>query len=250
MPSSDEHRGTGGRRPPGDALAPFLARVADAAGTGSGLRAVPVGMVPLFGLDALTLSATARTDLPELVWSDPPEGLGPELEELQYALDDGPTLEAARHGFPLGERDLAATGPARWPVFLPAAAHTPVRAVFAFPLRLGVVTIGVLTGYRVTTGGLTHTQHHDLVRLSRVLGPLLLDPEGAVRADETGPRPDLVIHRAEIHQSTGYLSARLGVPPNEALLRLRAYATAYAMPLTDLARDLLSAHPVHDLFDR
>ncbi|MFD0418313.1 GAF and ANTAR domain-containing protein [Streptomyces sp. NPDC127108] len=239
----------GGSAPPGGSLDSLLDRVARAAGTALGLRAVPTGLVRLLGLDALTLSAITSNDLPELVWSEPPEGLGPALEELQFAVGDGPTLEVARQGCLLAEPDLTVTDPARWPAFLPVAARTSVRAVTAVPLLLGIATVGVLTGYRTTVGAPTGADLRDLKRLSRALLPLLLDPTGAILADESGPRPDLVLHRAEVHQATGYLAGGLGLSPYQAFLKLRSYATAHGVPLTALARALLSGHLLPDVLD-
>src|SRR5688500_6325361 len=40
-----------------------------------------------------------------------------ELEELQFALGEGPCVEASASGRPALQPDLEATGPARWPRF-------------------------------------------------------------------------------------------------------------------------------------
>lgn len=40
----------------------------------------------------------------------------------------------------------------RWPGFADAAAELGVHAVFAFPLRIGMISVGVLLGHRVTLG--------------------------------------------------------------------------------------------------
>ncbi|MFI1409551.1 GAF and ANTAR domain-containing protein [Streptomyces sp. NPDC020707] len=244
MPSGDEDHAEDHARDgtpcPADGPTSLLSCAARAARTGLGLRGLPAGLARLLGLDFLALSAVTHSGLPELVWDEPSGGLGAELEELQFALGDGPTLEAAPRSRPLAEPDLAATDPARWPAFLPEAVNTAVRAVVAVPLLLGVATVGVLTGYRTSPGALTDTQWRDLRRLSRTLVALLLDTADAAPADETGPRSDLVLRRAEIHQATGYLSDRLGIPPAQALLRLRSYALGHTIPLTTLARALLT----------
>ncbi|MCQ4205759.1 ANTAR domain-containing protein [Streptomyces longispororuber] len=174
----------------------------------------------------------------ELMWADPPEGLGPELDTLQYTLGDGPTLQAALEGRAVTEPHLTTADTARWPLFLPAAARTPARATVALPLLLGGASIGVLTGYR-TTPGLPTTRQLDA--LNRLAATLLLFLTTALAAPVNGPTQNggLRIYRAEIHQATGYLAAELGIPVGQALLRLRAHATAHDQPLADLAHAFL-----------
>ncbi|QUQ68578.1 ANTAR domain-containing protein [Kutzneria sp. CA-103260] len=230
----------GSALPTPDRVEEFLADLGRAVRAGRGLCAVPTDTTRLFGMDALTVSVV-HGGLPELVWCDPAEGLGPALEELQYTLGEGPTLEAGRQGHAVIEPDLAATDPVRWPAFLPAAAQTPARAVIADPLQLGIITVGVLTGYRTSPRDSTTAQRRDIRRLGRVLLLLLLvDSTGTGPADATGPPTDLFLHRAEIHQATGFLATSLGIPLDEALLRLRAHAAAQDQSLTDLAHALLT----------
>ncbi|WP_271208587.1 GAF domain-containing protein [Streptomyces poonensis] len=220
-----------------------------AARKGDGLRAVPAGTARRIGLDALTVSAVVCGGLPELVWSDPPEGLGPELEELQFALGDGPTSQVARQGRPLTEPDLAAAEFARWPGFLSAVAHTPARAVIAVPLQLGAATVGVLAGYRTSPGAPTAALRRDFHRLGRLLLTLLMNSVNTAPAGENGTEADLVLYRAETHQAVGFLSSALGIPLDEALLRLRARAAADDRPLTDLALALLERRLSAETFD-
>ncbi|EME52384.1 hypothetical protein H074_32794 [Amycolatopsis decaplanina DSM 44594] len=220
-------------------MAGLLADLGHAARAGHGLPAVPAGTAHRFGMDALTVSAL-HDGLPELVWCDPADGIGPELEELQFTLGDGPTLQAARYGRSLIELDLPTADPARWPTFLPAAIPTAARTVIAIPLQLGAATLGVLTGYHSTPATLTTARQRDLRRLSRVLLFLLLNSTGTAPEDETGPRAHLILHRAEIHQATGFLSLELGIPLDQALARLRAHAAAHDQTTTDLAQALLT----------
>jgi AmiR/NasT family two-component response regulator len=49
-----------------------------------------------------------------------------------------------------------------------------------------------------------------------------------------------VEHNAEVHQATGFVSARAATGVTEALLLLRAYAFASERPLLDVARDVLA----------
>jgi hypothetical protein len=53
-----------------------------------------------------------------------------------------------------------------------------------------------------------------------------------------GQPPELAGHRAEIDQATGMLTEQLGVGIAAAFIRLRAYAYANDLRLTDVARRL------------
>ena len=46
--------------------------------------------------------------------------------------------------------------------------------------------------------------------------------------------------RAEVHQATGMILAQLGIPAQDAFVRLRAYAFAHRRPLGDVARDVVA----------
>ncbi|MGW2227992.1 GAF and ANTAR domain-containing protein [Streptomyces formicae] len=248
MPRDDRDAASGDVSPPHDDLTELL-RVYQSARNGHGPdHTVAPQAARRLGLDALTLNMLAPDGHLELLWCDPAEGLGPELDNLQYTLGDGPTLEAARHGHTVTEPDLPAADPARWPLFLPAAARSPLRAVIATSLRLGAATIGVLTGYRTTPGPLTTTQLRDLDRLGHTLLNLL-HTELTKPPDDTGPGTGLRLYRAEVHQATGFLAEQLGIPMGQALLRLRAHAAAHDQPLTDLAHTLLARRLPPDTFN-
>ncbi|MEV0263136.1 GAF and ANTAR domain-containing protein [Streptomyces sp. NPDC050617] len=250
MPRDDRGNASGGTPPPHDGLDPteVLAHAHATARDGHGPPpSAARGAARRLGLDAVTLNMLTHDDRLELLWCDPAKGLGPELDGLQCALGDGPAFEVVQQGRPLTEPDLSAADPARWPLFLPAAARTPLRAVIAAPLRLGAATVGVLTGYRVAPGPLTPAQLRDLDRLGRAL-LLLLRAELADPADDIGPGTGLRLYRAEVHQATGFLSSALGVPLWQALLLLRARAVAHDQPLSDLARTLLTRSLSPDAF--
>ncbi|GAA2305583.1 GAF and ANTAR domain-containing protein [Streptomyces kunmingensis] len=236
--------------PPRDALTELLARARRAIRSGYGPgRALPSPTARLFGVDALTLNALTHERQLELLWADPPDGLGPELDTLQYTLGDGPTLQSAYEGRTVTEPDLAAADTARWPLFLPAAAGTPVRAVVALPLLLGGAGVGVLTGYRTTPGSPT-TRQLDVLRDLAATLLLFLTADVAVQANGTTPGTGLRLYRAEVHQATGYLAAELDIPLGQALVRLRAHATAYDRALADLAHAFLTRSLAADALHR
>ena len=51
------------------------------------------------------------------------------IEQLQYALDEGPSVDAYRQDWPVTEPDLVGAGTRRWPAFAPAIFHERVMTV-------------------------------------------------------------------------------------------------------------------------
>lgn len=181
------------------------------------------------------------------------------LEDAQFSLGQGPGPNAVTDGAPVLEPDLAlAEAVARYPAFTPAAANLRVRAVFAFPLRIGAISVGVLTAHRTVPGPLTVAQLADALALADAVTVLLLhqDPRRsqANGASRKQPRPGLTqpaTHRAQVHQATGMISVQLGVSLAEALVRLRARAYARTdssttSPMTWWLGDCASTHQTPD----
>ncbi len=83
------------------------------------------------------------------------------IEELQFTLGEGVCVEAVTSGAPVMVADLHGPGGAaaeRWPAFMEGVAAAGVRAIFALPLRVGVVSVGALDLYRDVPGTLTADQ--------------------------------------------------------------------------------------------
>ena len=79
------------------------------------------------------------------------------IEDLQFTLGEGVCVDAVQAGVPVLVGDLNDPGDIvteRWPTFMEGAARAGVRAVFAFPLRIGAITVGVLDLYRDRPGDL------------------------------------------------------------------------------------------------
>lgn len=220
--------------------AAFWARVHGAARAGEGLCSVsPALAARLLGFHDLTVSLQSTKGNLELLWYDPDRSLGAELDDLQCTLGEGPTLDALQLGRIVAEPDLAAVPDDVWPAFLPAVLTTPARAVIAEPLKFGAATVGVLTGYRTTSGAFPIEQRRDLDCFARTVRTLLMHTPADALDATPGPGPRLDLHRAEVHQAIGILSVQLDVPVDEALLRLRAYAFRHDRALLDLARDII-----------
>ena len=201
------------------------------------------------------------------------------LEDLQFTLGEGACIEAAVSGRPVLVPDLHDQGlTTRWPVFAAAVAeHTEVRALFALPLQLGTINLGVLDLYRTTPGPLRGHELRDVVAAVDITTFMLLSASARTGDDHptdeqhpNGQQPDrqhaggwyadgdrerrhqnegawwdgLWSDRAEVHQATGMVLAQLGLPAQDAFVRLRAHAFATCRPLPEVARDVVAGRLV------
>jgi hypothetical protein len=162
------------------------------------------------------------------------------IEELQFTLGEGPCVDAHRQDRVVLEPDLAGNGLDRWLAFSPGAVDAGVRAVFAFPLRVGAVRLGALDLYRDGPGRLSDEQHADAEVMADVVASWVLD----VQADApTGALAAELVSGAElygiVHNAAGMASVQLGVSVSEALIRMRAYCFVNGRPLRDVAQDMV-----------
>lgn len=165
------------------------------------------------------------------------DGAAMALEELQFTLGEGPCVDASQTGRPVLQPDLARTAPLRWPAFAGGALEAGVRAVFAFPLRVGAIRVGVLDLYRDRAGLLSTDELAEALCFADAATLVLLSAQaGSPQMGTVSALDD----RAEVHQATGVVSVQAAVGLAEALVLLRARAFADDRPLGDLARDVLA----------
>ena len=169
------------------------------------------------------------------------DGAAATLEELQFTLGEGPCVDASRSGFPVLQPDLAATGSARWPGFTAGALDVGVQAVFAFPLRMGAVRLGVLDLFRGEAGVLTDEEVAEALSFADAATALLLAME-SLDVGGRGPLDTVAVvdAHAEVHQATGMVSVQAGVPLGRAIGLLQARAFAAGRPIGAVAGDVLA----------
>jgi hypothetical protein len=218
-----------------------LRAVADGAGSGtvSVVDMVCVAAVELLSLRGAGLSLMVNGELRGTAGvSDPGIAV---VQELQLALGEGPCIDAWTARSVVLEPDLAAVTGVRWPAFAQAGVSAGVRAVFAFPMSLGAIRLGVFVLYRDHPGGLSADELAYGFVLADVATHMILGLQAGAPADTVHA---LLAHEpphwAEVHQATGMLSVQLSVPLDEAFVRLRARAFATETPLRDLARDVVA----------
>ena len=164
-----------------------------------------------------------------------------DLEDLQFALGEGPCQDAFSSGDPVLTPQLDDRAWARWPTFVGRAVEAGIGAVFAFPLASGPAKVGVLTIYEDEAGELSDAQGQDTAAVATVLAHTLLTlPPSAVEDRLPDSLDSAFAHRAEVHQASGMVSVQLGVPLSEALMRIRGHAYATGRDLTAVAADVVT----------
>jgi hypothetical protein len=226
---------------PTDRLSVVLRAMAEADGGGSGspIDRVCVAAVVLLSLRGAGLSLMVDG---ELRGTAGVSDLGiAVVQELQLTLGEGPCVDAWTSRAPVLESDLADPAVVRWPAFAQAAVDAGVLAVFALPLALGAIRIGVLVLYRDRLGELSADELAYSLVLADVATHMVLGLQAGAPAGELhellAREPP---HWAEIHQATGMVSVQLGVSLDEAFVRLRAHAFAEGLPLRAAAREIVT----------
>lgn len=163
------------------------------------------------------------------------------LEDLQFALGEGPCRDAFLSGRPVSEPDLARRSPASWLHYAGRALDLGARAVFAVPLRVDTEPIGVLTLYQDDVGPLTAEQTAD----SAVVAEVLARTMASIQAGSTHPLlarelSDVSAHRAEVHQASGMTAVQLQIDVGEALVRIRAHAYATEQSVAVVAQEIVA----------
>lgn len=161
-------------------------------------------------------------------------------DELELELGAGPLRDATTESAPQLVGDVRSS--AMNPVIGAHLDRLGVRALFAFPLTLGLATVGVVGLYRNSTGALNSDSLGlalDLARWATVPAVReavsMASKDGNVEEDSASPGL-----RREVHQATGMLSAQLNVNTTEAFARLRAHAVSNSRSITAVSRDVVN----------
>ena len=160
------------------------------------------------------------------------------MERLQFTLGEGPCVEASVSGSPVLVADLDDPGSgayARWPVFLDEATKAHIGAVFAFPVRVGAISLGAIDLYRMSPGPLDKEELSTTLTTVDAIAAALLDGERALHSGLDMDR----LSSMEVHRAAGMVMAQMGTTIEEALVRLRATAYADGVPIEQLANDVI-----------
>ena len=161
------------------------------------------------------------------------------IEDVQFALGEGPCVDAYHQDRPVLEPDLANPATVRWPAFTDAVVDAGVCAIFGFPLRLGQVRLGALDLYRDRPGPLSDEQHADALAMADIATRMVLAMQAIAPSDQLAMGLQDGDLQYVVHQASGMVAAQLGVSVTQALIRLKAYAFGNAQPLRVVAEDVV-----------
>jgi hypothetical protein len=162
------------------------------------------------------------------------------IEDVQFAMGEGPCVDASRTKAPVLVPNLAEVAATHWPGFREAASTAGACAAFGFPLLVGSVCIGALDLYPRRTGDLSDDQFANAIVVAHLVGRILLGwqsaaPEGAL----AWQLEQVPAHRAVVHQATGMVSVQAGLSLDDALMLIRAHAFAEGRRIDAVARDIV-----------
>lgn len=165
-----------------------------------------------------------------------------EFERVQYTLGEGPSLVAFTRRRPVLVADVRnPTTAVRWPVLVGELASLPIGSIFCFPLRLGVINVGVAALYRSTARDLTSSDVALTLDILELTTLALLELRDGDAGDHLLGRwlGGDGHSRREVHQATGMLMGQLRVPAEVAFARLRAAAFSAGCDLEDIAEQVV-----------
>lgn len=165
------------------------------------------------------------------------------IEDLQLTLGEGPCIDSVRGNAPVLVPDLNSPQEIavdRWPAFLEGAGAAGVQAVFAFPLRVGAITLGALDLYRDQPGDLVGDGFSAALMAGDAAAQALLYVDTG-NGEKGGPELDFGSnYQHQVHQATGMVQVQMAVTTEAAFLMLRARAFATGRSLVDLANDVVA----------
>lgn len=163
------------------------------------------------------------------------------VAELEFELGEGPSTDASKARRPVLVADLSTAR--RWPAYTRSAVELGTAGVYALPLHVGAVQLGVL----VLTSNEVTPLAGDRLALAFMFAELatenLLDGDGNGGGDGVPAGSTLAAildAHSEVYQAQGMVMVQLGVSLADALASLRARAFLQNRELAELARDVLA----------
>jgi hypothetical protein len=216
----------------------FMAAIAEYPDGVLGPTELCLSCVKVLPIDRAAITIGLASDTWELLGAS--DETAARIEAHQALTGEGPAVDALTRAGPVLVDDLAKEL-AGWPGFADALGADAQGAMYAFPLQIGAIVVGVLDLSRAAPVPLEPEEMTAMLAVADIVTMVLLShtPPHDVATDAAEawwvPSPAA----SEIHQATGMVVAQLAVPPHIAYLRLRAYAFAHDLPLTTVALDVI-----------
>ena len=211
-------------------------------GTGKGvvewLTRLCQAMSAEFDLLAVTLIIGAPNDRSAVIAANDPARAS--FAEIEFDVGEGPAQDAWTYGRPVLVPELGESQDGAWPGYTVTALRGGIHAVFAFPLQVGAVRVGVLTAFHDQPRRLIGDELNMCLTMAEVATQRLIHhsspaSDGTPDASLHGP----IDHRSEVYQAQGMVAVALGVTLMDALARMRGRAFLSSQELIDVASDVV-----------
>ena len=162
------------------------------------------------------------------------------VEWTQVTLGEGPAVDAIATGVPVSVTNLTQVR-SSWPVFLAEIAHYDIGALYAIPLQVGVIKVGVLDLFCAPGATLSESGFADAIAVAELVTAVLLNVgrngriPGSLSSWLNQP-----LSTREVHQATGMVAVQLGLDARSAYVRLQAYSFGNHRLLKDVASDVVN----------
>jgi hypothetical protein len=197
--------------------------------------------VDRLGVTGVTVTVDTAAGWPETRHAT--DALGARLAELQTTVGEGPCRDVWRENGPVLVPDLGTPAVRlRWPLFATLAMETGACALFALPMSIGTIKVGVFALHRASAGPLERAVLADCLAFAELAMQLMLNEQSGLDSVDGVDGHDLALRTPQVHQATGMVAGQLSVNMDEAFSRLRARAFADQRSLADLAADVVARH--------
>ena len=158
------------------------------------------------------------------------------LMDLEITVGEGPCSSSLDSDTIISQPDLTSASAAGWILYTPQALLSGARAVFGFPVRIGVIRLGVLCLFCDEVGELTDAQSSDALLMASVVG------RGIV-ALQAGAQPDSLSEELQseatfdfsVHQAAGMVAVQASISIASALIALRMHAFSASESLSKIS---------------
>lgn len=192
-------------------------------------------VLPVDGVSISTLGAPFGT---ETVCAT--DELSARLDELQFDLGVGPCWDALATRHPVLVTDIRGEEGAKWPTLFEAIGAADVRAVYAFPLLVGSLTIGAVSLYSRTKQRLDDAKRLDTLLLANIAARQVLRSVLAEQTLKSNGDEDEGFSRRIVHQATGMVLAQLNLSAADALLILHGHAFSEGRTVREVATKVVA----------
>lgn len=169
------------------------------------------------------------------------DSLAAQLDEQQYALDEGPCLQALHDRQIVDAPDLSREN--RWDGYPQAALSLGIAAIYSSPLIAGERAVGVLNLYADHLNAFDDVSRQltaELVTVTALAIAATLRNYGDITL--TDQLQEALNSRSIIDQAIGILVATQHVPPTEAFAVLRRQSQNSNTRLTTIAQQLVDGY--------